>query len=216
MGKALTKSPDGRPGSRSQPTDEELLLRFRDQGDQAAFDQLVHRYERELYSYLRRYLGNPDAAEDVFQGAFLRLYQKADQYQPGRRVRPWLYSIATHLAIDWLRKAGRRRAVSLNRREYGDGETEGAAALLDMLEAETPGPAANVEFEERREWARRAVDELPEHLRAVVLLVFFQGLKYTEVAEALDIPVGTVKSRLHAALVKLNAAWRQQQSATDH
>src|SRR3989304_4903459 len=88
----------------AQASDELLLRRYRDKGDRAAFEELVHRYERELYSYLRRYLGDADLAEDVFQTTFLQVHQKCSQFQDGRSFRPWLYTIATHQAIDALRK----------------------------------------------------------------------------------------------------------------
>jgi RNA polymerase sigma-70 factor (ECF subfamily) len=192
--------------------DEELLERFRQDGDLEAFDQLVHRYEGELYRYLRHYVGDSQIAEDLFQATFLKVYQRADQFRAGGRLRPWLYSIATHQAIDWLRKSGRRPALSLDRAAE-TGEETGVGKLLDLLEADTPTPAMQVEINERAERVQRTVNELPEHLRAVAVLIFFQGLKYSEVAEVLGIPLGTVKSRVHSALVQLNEAWRHQQPA---
>jgi RNA polymerase sigma-70 factor (ECF subfamily) len=186
------------------------MLRFRNANDREAFDQLVHRFERELYSYLRRYLSDAELARDVFQATFLRVYQKSDLYEEGRRVRPWLYSIATHLAIDAMRKAGRERALSIERERAGSAVDSGeAGTLLDVLQSDTPGPVREAEEHELRDRARRAVDELPRDLRAVVLLVFFQGLKYSEAADALNIPIGTVKSRMHSALAQLNRRWQQ-------
>src|SRR4029079_11516694 len=79
--------------------------------------------------------------------------------------------------------------------------------LLETLEAPGPQPLADVEGEELRELVRRSVDELPDFLKQVVLLTYFQGLKYRDAADALGIPVGTVKSRLHAALQRLAEAW---------
>src|SRR6266550_5427950 len=93
-------------------------------GETPAFGALVRRYERELYGYLRRYLGDGSLAEDVFQNTFLQLHLKSGQYQPGHPVRPWLYTIATHQAIDAMRRNGRHQAVSLDefRESTGDGE----------------------------------------------------------------------------------------------
>src|SRR6266571_2586802 len=94
-------------------------------GQTEAFGVLLRRYERELYGYLRRYLGNSTLAEDVFQNTFLQLYVKSSQYEAGRPVRPWLYTIATHQAIDALRRNGRHQAVSLERaREDAGGQSE--------------------------------------------------------------------------------------------
>jgi RNA polymerase sigma-70 factor (ECF subfamily) len=186
-------------------SDEELLARFC-RGETAAFGDLVRRYERELYGYLRRYLGDAAMAEDVFQNTFLQLYVKSGHYEPGRPVRPWLYTIATNQAIDALRRNGRHQVLSLDERRETDaaGELQG---LVESLEGRGPGPLDAVSAQERRERVRAAVDALPDFLRQVVVLAYYQGLKYREVADALDIPVGTVKSRLHAALARLQEAW---------
>src|SRR3954462_4876807 len=99
-----------------QISDEDLLTRYRDEGRTADFDALVHRYERELYRYLVRYLGDQALAEDVFQNTFLQVHLKRGLYENGRPVRPWLYAIATHQAVDALRKAGRQATISLDQR----------------------------------------------------------------------------------------------------
>src|SRR5262249_776564 len=95
-------------------SDEELLLAYRDRADRTAFTDLVNRYERELYSYLRRYLGDASMAEDAFQATFLQVHLKCDQFEAGRRFRPWLYTIATNQAIDAQRRNKRHRNISLD------------------------------------------------------------------------------------------------------
>ena len=199
----------------SQKTDEELLLAYRLQGRREAFEMLVHRYERELYSYLRRYLSDATLAEDVFQATFLQLHLKADQFEEGRKVRPWLYTIATNQAIDAQRRNRRHKMVSLDRRSRADAQRDDVGSLLDLLTTKEPGVAAQLEGEERRRWVQGAVEQLPDALREAVLLVYYQGLKYREAAEALDIPVGTVKSRMHAAILKLNEAWRESHANSE-
>jgi RNA polymerase sigma-70 factor (ECF subfamily) len=186
-------------------TDEELLSRFCN-GQKEAFGVLLRRYERELYGYLRRYLGDSNLAEDVFQNTFLQLYLKSGQYEPGRPFRPWLYTIATNQAIDALRRNGRHQAVSLDqtRNESGEGELQN---LIEMLESRGPSPLDAAQGKERREKVRASVEQLPDFLREVLILAYYQGLKYRDIADILGIPVGTVKSRLHAALVKLQEAW---------
>ena len=119
-------------------TDEELLLLYR-QGRREAFGLLVRRYERELYGYLRRYLNDGTLAEDVFQATFLQLHVKIDHYEAGRRVRPWLYTIATHQAIDALRRQSRHQAVSLDDQRENVGETE-TQSLVEMLEGRDGDP----------------------------------------------------------------------------
>jgi RNA polymerase sigma-70 factor (ECF subfamily) len=186
-------------------SDEELVIQFR-RGQTEAFGALVRRYERELYGYLRRYLGNPSLADDVFQNTFLQVFTKIGQYEPGRPVRPWLYTIATHQAIDALRRQNRHPSVSLDqhREMSADGAVHG---IVELLESQTPGPSERVQGEEIRERVRESVARLPDFLRQVVILAYYQGMKYRDIAEILDIPVGTVKSRLHTALVKLQENW---------
>ena len=203
------------PSSRSDEkllrSDEELLLVYRTTGDSEVFSELVHRYERELYSYLRRYLGDAEMAEDAFQGAFLQVHLKCQQYEPGRAFRPWLYTIATNQAIDAQRRSRRHRMVSLDRTGPRDGEDVGK--LLDLLTSKEPTPSSQLRTAERSSWLHTTVDQLPQALRDVIQLVYFQEMKYREAAEVLDIPVGTVKSRMHAAVAKLNDAWNQTPSA---
>ncbi len=185
----------------AQLSDEELLTRYRDLGKTKDFDVLVHRYEHELYRYLVRYLGDKSLAEDVFQNTFLQIHLKRGLYEEGRPVRPWLYSIATHQAVDALRKAGRHPTVSLDQR-VGSVEPD-AGRLVDLLVSDEAGPLAELQGQERLDWVRESVSRLPEPLRQTLILAYHQDLKYREIAEILKIPVGTVKSRLHAALAKL-------------
>ena len=186
-----------------EPSDEQLFKTFCDTEDTSAYEVLVSRYERELFSYLRRYVGSTEMAEDVFQATFLQIYVKRDRFEAGRRFRPWMYTIATNQAIDAQRRNRRHRMVSLDQRSGNDEEGD----LMSVVSSGAPTAVENLEDEEAREWVRGAVDNLPETLRAALILVYHQGLKYREAADVLGIPVGTVKSRLHAALSKLNRAW---------
>lgn len=192
----------------SHQTDEELLIEYRDTKNPRTFAQLVARYERELYSYLRRYLGDSAMAEDAFQATFLQIHLKCDQFEEGRKFRPWLYTIATNQAIDAQRRSRRHRLVSLDRNNTQT-DVDHVGSLLNLMESKEPGPVSQLETAERQAWIAKAITALPEQLRAAVDLVYYQGLKYREAAEVLSIPVGTVKSRLHAAILKLNEAWHQ-------
>jgi RNA polymerase sigma-70 factor (ECF subfamily) len=191
-----------------EPTDEVLLEALRE-GQHDVFGLLVRRYERELYGYLRRYLNDHTLAEDVFQNTFLQVFVKRKQYEPGRPVRPWLYAIATNQAIDALRRQGRHPTLSLEQPEGADPEQ---ATWLTGLEANGPGPLDLLATEERRERIRASVERLPDLLRPVLLLAYYQGLKYREIADILGIPVGTVKSRLHAAISRLQEIWNETPS----
>lgn len=197
-------SGDGVPGGGI--SDEELLHRCCVKGDSAAFESLVHRYEGELFNYLRRYLGSAEMAEDVFQATFLQVHLKREHFEEGRRFRPWLYTIATNQAIDAQRRNKRHRMVSLDNRTGGEDDI---GSLVEMLAGDGRTADEQMQAEEARDWVRSAVDDLPESLRAALLLVYHQGMKYREAADVLGIPVGTVKSRLHSALAKLNESWRR-------
>ncbi len=191
------------PEPRDGPSDEYLLAQVR-AGEHSYLEDLIRRYERELYGYLRRYLGRDDLAEEVFQATFVQVFRKIGQYEPGRPARPWLYAVATNQAIDAMRRRARRpdRAAdpSLG---LPAGADDDARPFLDLLPAPGPGPTENLETDELRRQVRAAVDQLPELFRQVVILAYFQGLKLQEVGDVLGIPVGTVKSRMHAAVAKL-------------
>ena len=200
MTKALrTAATNGLAGD----SDETLLGRYRDEGRDADFNELIHRYEHELYRYLARYLNDATLAEDVFQNTFLQVHVKRGLYEDGRPVRPWLYAIATHQAVDALRKVGRHPTLSLDQRPASAGGDSDAGGLIDLLVGEGDGPLAQIQGEERKEWVRASIAKLPEALRETLILAYHQDLKYREIADVLKIPVGTVKSRLHAALTKL-------------
>ena len=191
-------------------SDEELLKLFR-AGNAPAFDALVHRYEGELFGYLNRYLRNRELAEDTFQTTFMTVYQKAETFEEGKRFKPWLYAIATNQAIDASRKRKRRQTISLEN-EWDSGESSAkAGSLRDVLESNNEKPDSSAMMDEKKVQVRQAIDTLPENLRQVLLLAYFHEFKYQEISEVLEIPLGTVKSRLHAALEKFQQSWERMQ-----
>ncbi|MBX3425775.1 MAG: RNA polymerase sigma factor [Pirellulales bacterium] len=194
----------------AEQSDEQLLLSYRESEDSAVFTELVARYERELYNYLRRYLGDAAQAEDVFQATFLQVHVKRGSFEAGRRFRPWLYTIATNQAIDSQRRTKRHRRMSL---EQAMQPGDQGATLRDFVEGGEFDPAHVAEHGEQAEWVRGAVDALPEPLRRAVNLVYFRGMKYGDAAKVMSVPVGTVKSRMHAALQRLGQAWQDAQPA---
>lgn len=194
----------------SRLCDEALLAAYRQTGDSSLFAALVKRYERELYNYLRRYLGDAELADDVFQLAFLMVHMKCDQFEAGRRFRPWLYAIATNAAIDAQRREKRHKAVSLDR--VNRSETSEEPQLTNLLTSSDPDPFSEASRMESGEWVQQALDGLSGQMRDVINLVYFQGLKYREAAETLNVPVGTIKSRLHAAVQKMYDYWTKTHS----
>jgi RNA polymerase sigma-70 factor (ECF subfamily) len=194
-------------------TDEELLLEYRLTGNSAMFETLVKRYERELYNYLRRFLNNQVLAEDAFQATFMQVHLKCHLFDDQRKVRPWLYTVATNQAIDIQRRNRRHKLVSLDRPNRLQHDELGS--LMDVLSSREDEPTGGLEQVERKEWVRQAVAALPEQLRSAVRLVYFRGLKYREAADELEVPVGTVKSRLHSAVKRLGEAWKQAHPANN-
>ena len=192
-------------------SDEELLLEYRTTEDSLVFTELVSRYQRELFNYLRRFLGGAAKAEDVFQQTFLQVHVKCELFQSGRRFRPWLYTIATNQAIDYQRRNRRHRRLSLDQSRSSSGEEVGS--LMEIVVSQDAGPYAKAESVERAEWVRSAVGNLPDSLQSAVQLVYFRGMKYSDAAQVLSIPVGTIKSRLHSALKRLGQSWRDGHTA---
>ncbi len=198
----------------SDVSDESLIAQYRKSGDRGLFESLIRRYEREIYSYLRRYIGNAELAEDAFQGTFLQVHLKCHQFDPARRFRPWLYAIATNQAIDVQRRNKRHRMVSLDRSSNGEKEDRGNG-WSEKLVGDSPDPYRSAADEENSRWVHESVAMLGESMQQVIHLVYYQGLKYREAADVLGIPVGTVKSRLHAAVQRLGLHWEETHESTE-
>jgi RNA polymerase sigma-70 factor, ECF subfamily len=209
--------PAARDGLERQPdlnkleaaTDEELLLGYRCTHSEPMFAELLRRYERPLQRHLLRLLKSPTAVEDVLQNTFLLVHLRADRFDPARKVRPWLYSVASHQAIDYLRRNRRHQAVSLSRAsEEHDGE--GPLANAVSLANEDVCPAERLDAATKRAWVRRAVGELPQPYRQVLSRVHLDGCSYLEAAQELGVPLGTIKSRNHTGMTKLVGAWQRR------
>jgi RNA polymerase sigma-70 factor (ECF subfamily) len=199
-------------GDLSELTDEQLIERYT-QGQAAAFPELMDRYRNEVFHFLVRFMGNRAAAEDVFQDAFLQVHISADTFDPSRRFKPWLFTIAANKARDYMRKRARRPASSLSAKiDSADSESQ---AYLDLMEADLPTPEAGAEDAELRQQVGQVVQQMPEHLREILLLAYFQRFGYAEIAEILEIPLGTVKSRLHSAVGTFANLWKSQNRDPD-
>lgn len=186
-------------------SDEALLSAFRS-GDEAAFEALVRRYQHELLVFLMRFVRVRSIAEDMFQEAFLQVYLSSDSFDTSRRFKPWLFTIAANKARDHLRKHKRRATVPLTA-SVSPGE-DGSPEFIDLMEADLPPPTQAMEEQETRDRVEDVMDALPEHLREVLLLAYFNRFAYKEIAEMLGIPLGTVKSRLHAAVGTFAQFWK--------
>lgn len=189
-------------------TDEQLLDAYR-HGDKSSFAMLVGRYQRELYHFLTRFLGDRIAAEDVFQETFLQVHQSRDQFDPSRRFKPWLFTIAANKARDLMRSRARRPTNPLQA-SVGSGEEEGAE-YIDLMAATGPAgrlPEEPLQEQEMKDSVQRIVQSMPDHLREILLLSYFHQFPYKQIGDILDIPLGTVKSRLHAAVAYFADRWK--------
>jgi len=197
---------DRPPAGDAPRSDERLLADYRG-GDKGAFVALVKRYERELFHFLARFLGDRASAEDIFQEAFLQVHQSADQFDPARRFKPWLFTIAANKARDLRRSRARRPTQPLQASLHNDDQSSGE--FIDLMQAVQEGPTEPLERKELEELVRKTVSDMPDPLREVLLLAYFQQFPYKQISEMLGVPLGTVKSRLHSAVAFFAAAWKK-------
>jgi len=186
-------------------TDAELLTRYAD-GDEAAFREIVNRYKNSLHAFLRQFLNRRDLVEDVFQETFLQLFTSRDSFDKSRPLRPWLFTIAANKAKDALRKWQRTSAIPIG--TMGDSQE---LSFDDMLNAVTSDSTLPHEKLQERETASRVgmiIGDMPENLREILSLAYFEKFSYKQMAEILSIPIGTVKSRLHTAVGRFAKDWK--------
>lgn len=189
-------------------SDEQLLADYR-RGDRGSFTLLVKRYHRELYHFLVRFMGDRQLADDVFQETFLQVHQSAAQFDPARRFRPWLFTIAANKARDMIRSNNRKVMTALQATvEPTDGT---AGEFIDLMSSTVLRPGAAMEKRELQLKVQNTVMGMPEHLREVLLLSYFHQFPYKQISDMLDIPLGTVKSRLHAAVAHFAHQWSENE-----
>ncbi|MDP7032968.1 MAG: sigma-70 family RNA polymerase sigma factor [Planctomycetota bacterium] len=183
-------------------SDSKLMLACA-QGDSEAFQLLVERHQHKIINFFYRLSWNRDLAEDCCQEVFCRIYRNRQQYQATAKFTTYLYRVARNLWIDHCRKMGRRpREVSLQT-PIGSTDKSENTQLADTLPAPETTPQTAFSRSEIQNSVREAIDSLPEPQRLVVLLAESQGMNYQEISEVLEIPVGTVKSRMHTAVGRL-------------
>ncbi len=179
----LAPSPDRDPPSAGTPTDEELMTRVQ-AGDAGAYKALFERHQARVYGFLVRRTRDREAAADLYQETFLRVFRAREQWRPGRPFRPWLFGIAANAARDRVRKA--------QRRPFEVGIEDWDAPVI-------PNADARLHLE-------KAVAELPDTLRDAFLLGVVEGLDHNEVADALGISPDNARARVSRARRHLRAA----------
>jgi RNA polymerase sigma-70 factor (ECF subfamily) len=180
------------------------LMRQVQSGDRAAYGQIVVAYQHRLYNAVLRLIGEPGEAAELTQEAFMRGLVKVDTFRGQSSAYTWLFRIAVNLSLSELRKPRRKRSFSLDQpagRADGDGQ---AASLVDRLSAErTPSPLEALERQERDQQVLAALGRLDADHRAVLVMCDIEGFDYQQMSEILDVPLGTLKSRIFRARLAL-------------
>ena len=179
---------------------DEALIERALQNDLPAFEALVSRYQGKIVGYAARMLNDHDEAEDVAQEAFIKAYRSLDGFRGQSSFSTWLYRIVTNLCIDRARLKKRRPQQAYSLDEPLDGEEEKGGRELPDYSTE---PSKDVERDELRRQVRETVAQMPEKMRAVLVMCDIQGMAYEDIAASLDVPIGTVKSRLFHARADL-------------
>jgi len=189
------------------PSDEQLLAAYRG-GDVRAFEKLLARYEKPIWSFLRRFVRDAEAAEDLLQEVFLRVVRDAQEanaaWKGQSKFSTWLYTIARNLCIDRARRSAVRGADSID--GPTDGEPETATTFHERIAAPGPQTDAVVAGREAARRIDRAIAELPDDQREVFLMREMMELPFAEIASVVGVSEPTVKSRMRYALEKLRAA----------
>ncbi len=166
-------------------TDEELMLKICDK-DKKAFDEIYTRYNSMIYNYLFKLIADKNLVDDIFQETFTKLYFKANRYNPKYKLRSWLYKISTNCYFDYL-KSRKKKAITVD------------SQRLSYYSSELDGPLDSIVKKEELDTLKRAIYTLPENIKQVFVLKFYQGLKYDEIAEIIGVSNRTAKNYMRHA-----------------
>ena len=181
-------------------SDEELIARFQD-GDEQAYVELVNRYRNRLMTFVYRFVNDIEKAEDIVQDTLMKLYTHRHYYRNIAKFSTWIYTIAGNFAKTELRRKKRHKVTNLSQMGFDDREYQ-----LPSVEPET-GETAQGHFAEKK--IQMAIQELPLHFRTVVILRDIQELSYEEISKIVDVPLGTVKSRINRARLQLQQSLKE-------
>ncbi|OWZ83320.1 RNA polymerase sigma factor [Natranaerobius trueperi] len=174
--------------------EDELLVKKCQKGKLDAFEDLVNKYQQKVYSLCYRFAGNHDDANDLAQEAFIRVYHSIDKFHFKSAFSTWLYRVTSNVCLDEIRKKKRTSSVSIN----SPMETDEGEVYFNLPDQKF-NPEQLTERKDVQDIVHKAIQELPEEQRITILLREIEGLSYEELAEALNVSIGTVKSRLNRA-----------------
>jgi RNA polymerase sigma-70 factor (ECF subfamily) len=178
-------------------SDEQLFRRYTD-GDEASFRLLVERYEPRIHGFLRKRLSDEERVQDLTQDTFLRIHRARDSYDPGRKFSTWIHTIANNLLKNEFRNRSRRRETVFSNLRAESGATGAPSRPLEFRSGDAD-PEQSAYRSELREAIDSAIERMDEHHRIPFVMREVEDRSYEEIAEAIGIPVGTVKSRLNRA-----------------
>ena len=181
-------------------TDEQLIARFQ-AGDEQAYVELVNRFRNRLMTFVYRFVNDMEKAEDIVQDTLMKLYTHGHYYRNIAKFSTWIYTIAGNFAKTELRRKKRHKVTNLSQMGFDDREYQ-----LPSVEPET-GETAQGHFAEKK--IQMAIQELPLHFRTVVILRDIQELSYEEISKIVDVPLGTVKSRINRARLQLQQSLKE-------
>ncbi len=174
---------------------DEILIKKFQEGDINAYNQIVYRYKDRLLNFIYRFLNDLDRSEDLVQDTLLKLYTHKDSYQEIAKFSTWLYTIAANLARTELRKLKRRKTFSVTELSYEDREF-----IISSSDADPSDDHLSKNFEKT---VQHALLELPDDFKTIIILRDIQELSYDEISKIVQLPLGTVKSRINRGRVKL-------------
>ena len=175
-------------------TDEQLIARFQ-KGDEQAYSELVNRYRDRLMNFVFQYFGDMELAEDIVQDTMLKLYQKKHYYKEIAKFSTWIYTIAKNLAYTELRRKKRRKVTLLSQMTRDEKNYD--------LPSNQPEIGQEIQNEFVHNLIQAAIQDLPDHFRTIIILRDIEELSYEEISSILDVPLGTVKSRINRARLQL-------------
>jgi len=189
-------------------SDDDLMCRFQ-KGDESGFLRLLERYQDRILNFIYRMVSDRHLAEDLTQEVFVRIYLNAGRYHPGSRFAPWLYRIASNLAINELRRRKRWRFVTINSSPAEDERN----VITELEDEDSVSPEDSVVKLEAAEEVAEALEKIPVKYRGPLILRELEGYDYEEISQILDIPRGTVKSRLNRGRSLLTTALQRARAA---
>ena len=183
-----------------QYTDEELIARFQN-GNEQAYIELVRRYRNRLMTFVFRFLGDMELSEDIVQDTMIKVYTHKHYYKEIAKFSTWIYTIAGNLAKTELRKRKRRKVTLLSQMNRDDRKYEIPSTELQSEDI--------VQGEYTERYIQKAILQLPLHFRTVVILRDIQELSYEEISKIVNVPLGTVKSRINRARLQLQQTLKE-------